>query len=190
VLGQVDIVITSTGATQPVVTHGLAKKALKRRRGKPLFFIDIAVPRDVEPKVGELDGCFVYDMDDLTQVVEANRESRMDEAGRAERIVAEEVVKFNRWLGSLDLVPTIADLTQKADEIRSAELSRTLHDLGGMNPEQEAALENLTRAMIKKLLHDPIMFLKDQHDHASDRAKREHLALVRRMFRLGENGDK
>lgn len=190
VLGQVDIVITSTGATQPVVTYGLAKKALKRRRGKPVFFIDIAVPRNVEPKVGELDGCFVYDMDDLTQVVEGNRESRMGEAAQAERIVAEEVVKFNRWLGSLDVVPTIADLTQKADDIRSTELARTLHHLGGLNPEQEAALESLTRAMVKKLLHDPIMFLKDQHDHASDRARREHLALVRRMFRLGENGEK
>jgi glutamyl-tRNA reductase len=190
VLGSVDIVITSTGATQPVVTYGLAKNALKRRRGRPVFFIDIAVPRDVEPKVSELDGCFVYDMDDLSQVVETNRESRMGEAAQAERIVAEEVVKFNRWLRSLDVVPTIADLTQKADDIRAAELARTLHDLGGINPQQEAALENLTRAMVKKLLHDPIMFLKDQHDHASDRAKREHLALVRRMFRLGENGEK
>jgi glutamyl-tRNA reductase len=190
VLKQVDIVITSTGATEPVVTHDLAKKALKRRRGKPVFFIDIAVPRDVEPRVAELDGCFVYDIDDLTQVVEANRESRLGEAAQAERIVAEEVVKFNRWLNSLDVVPTIADLSQKADDIRAAELARTLHDLGGLNPEQEAALENLTRAMVKKLLHDPIMFLKDQHLHASDRARREHLALVRRLFRLGENGEK
>ncbi len=189
-LGQVDIIITSTGATEPVVTHALAKKALKRRRGKPVFFIDIAMPRDVESKVGELDGCFVYDIDDLTQVVEANLESRLDEAAQAERIVAEEVVKFNRWLNSLDVVPTIADLTQKADDIRAAELARTLHDLGGLQPEQEAALENLTRAMVKKLLHDPIMFLKDQHIHASDRARREHLALVRRLFRLGENGEK
>ena len=190
VLKQVDIVITSTGASEPVITYSLAKKALKRRRGKPVFFIDIAVPRDVEPRVGELDGCFVYDIDDLTQVVEANRESRLDEAAQAERIVAEEVVKFNRWLNSLDVVPTIADLTQKADDIRAAELARTLHHLDGLNSEQEAALEYLTRAMVKKLLHDPIMFLKDQHDHASDRARREHLALVRRLFRLGENGEK
>jgi glutamyl-tRNA reductase len=190
VLEQVDIVITSTGSTEPVVTYSLAKKAMKRRRGKPVFFIDIAVPRDVEPKVAELDGCFVYDIDDLTQVVEANRESRMGEAAQAERIVAEEVVKFNRWLGSLDVVPTIADLTQKADDIRATELARTLHDLGGLNPEQEAALENLTRAMVKKLLHDPIMFLKEQHMHASDRSRREHLALVRRLYRLGENGQK
>ena len=190
VLMLVDIVITSTGATVPVVTQALAKEALKRRRGKPVFFIDIAVPRDVEPGVGELDGCFVYDIDDLTQVVEANRESRRGEANQAERIVAEEVVKFNRWLKSLDVVPTIADLTQKADDIRAAELARTLHDLGGLNPAQEAALQNLTKAMVKKLLHDPIMFLKDQHEHASERARREHLALVRRMFRLGENGEK
>ena len=190
VLKQVDIVITSTGASEPVITYSLAKKALKRRRGKPVFFIDIAVPRDIEPKVGELDGCFVYDIDDLTQVVEANRESRLGEAAQAERIVAEEVVKFNRWLKSLDVVPTIADLTQKADDIRAAELARTLHHLDGLNSEQEAALENLTRAMVKKILHDPIMFLKDQHVHASDRARREHLALVRRLFRLGENGEK
>jgi len=189
VLGQVDIVITSTGASQPVITQELAKKALKRRRGNPVFFIDIAVPRDVEPAVSELDGCFVYDIDDLTQVVEANRESRLGEAAQAERIVAEEVVKFNRWLGSLDVVPTIADMTQKADAIRAAELARTLHDLGGLQPGQEAALEHLTRAMMKKFLHDPIMFLKDQHAHASESSRREHLALVRRMFRLGENGE-
>lgn len=190
ILKQVDIVITSTGASEPVITYSLAKKALKRRRGKPVFFIDIAVPRDIEPKVGELDGCFVYDIDDLSQVVEANRESRLGEAAQAERIVAEEVIKFNRWLKSLDVVPTIADLTQKVDDIRAAELARTLHHLDGLNSEQEAALENLTRAMVKKILHDPIMFLKDQHVHASDRARREHLALVRRLFRLGENGEK
>lgn len=188
VLGQVDIVITSTGSPEPVITHQLAKNALKRRRGKPVFFIDIAVPRDVEQRVAELDGCFVYDIDDLSRVVETNRQNRLGEAARAERIVAEEVVKFNRWLKSLEVMPTIADLTKKAEEIRAAELARTLRDLGGLPPEQEAALENLTRAMVKKLLHDPIMFLKDPHAHDSERARREHLALVRRLFRLGENG--
>lgn len=189
VLGRVDIVITSTGAEHAVITQDMAKKAVRSRRGKPVFFIDIAVPRDIEPRVGELDGCFVYDIDDLTQVVEANRESRLGEAARAERIVAEEVVKFNRWLGSLDVVPTIADLTKKAEDIRAAELARTLHNLNGLSPEQNEALDNLTRAMIKKILHDPIMFLKDQHFHASDRVRREQLALVRRLFRLGENGE-
>lgn len=188
VLGQVDIVITSTGSPEPVVTRDMARKALKKRRGRPVFFIDIAVPRDVEPEVAELDGCFVYDIDDLSQVVDANRNARRQEARQAERIVAQEVVKFNNWLDSLEVVPTISELTGKAEAIRSAELARTLRDLGPLAPEQVQALENLTKALMKKILHDPIIFLKDQAHSKSEETRRGQLALVRRMFRLGDNG--
>lgn len=191
VLPAVDIVISSTGATEPVITYALARRALKARRGRPLFFIDIAVPRDVEPIVGELDGCFLYDIDDLGQVVEANRSSRAKEAQAAESIVAEEVVKFSAWLKSLAVVPTIAELTAKAEAIRAAEVARTLKDLG-TTPRSEAeaeaeadALERLTRALVKKLLHDPILFLREQA-HRSPESQQSHTALVRRMFKLGE----
>ncbi len=188
VLGLVDIVISSTGSPEPVITLEMARRALKRRRGRPVFFIDIAVPRDVEPRVGELDGCFVYDIDDLSQVVEANRAGRMEEARRAERIVAEEVVKFSHWLEGLEVVPTIAELSGKAEGIRRRELARTLRDLGDIPPEQAQALERLTRALVKKILHDPIIFLKEQAHSKSDQTRRDQLALVRRLFKLGENG--
>lgn len=189
VLGQVDIVITSTGSSQPVITHRLAKQALKRRRGKPLFFIDIAVPRDVESRVSEIDGCFVYDIDDLTQVVEANRANRGKAAQEAERIVAQEVVKFMAWLKSLGAVPTISALAAKGEILRQAELRRTLKDLNGIGPQEAEAIDRLTQALVKKLLHDPILFLKDPSHSKSEETKREQLALVRRLFNLEENGE-
>ncbi|MCB2189063.1 MAG: glutamyl-tRNA reductase [Deltaproteobacteria bacterium] len=189
VLGQVDIVITSTGAVEPVITHAMAKKALKKRRGKPLFFIDIAVPRDVDQRVGELDGCFVYDIDDLTQVVEANRQNRAGEAAEAELIVAEEVLKFQHWLESLAVSPTISALTLKAEAIRRAELERTLKILGAAGPEVGQALDNMTRSLIKKLLHDPIRFLKESAHEKNQETTRAHLALTGRIFGLEENGE-
>ena len=185
-LSQVDIVISSTGASEPVITHDLARRSLKTRRGRPLFFIDIAVPRDVEARVAELDGCFVYDIDDLTQVVQRNRQGRAGEAQAAEAIVAEEVVKFGAWLRSLAVVPTITELTGKAEEIRQAELARTMKDLGEIGPAQAEALERLTRSLVKKLLHDPIQFIREQ-GHRSDESQRNHLALARRVFRLSQD---
>ncbi len=190
VLGEVDIVIASTGSPQAVITAKMARAAVRARRGRPLFFIDIAVPRDVEPSVGELDGCFLYDIDDLTSVVEANRAGRAVEAAQAERIVAEEVVKFMAWLAGLDAVPTISALAAKAEDIRAAELARTLKDLDGLSPEQAAALERLTQALVKKLVHDPIMFIKGASHEKSPDTQRQQLALVRRIFNIEDNGGK
>jgi glutamyl-tRNA reductase len=188
VLPEVDIVISSTGAIEPIITYAIARRALKARRGRPLFFIDIAVPRDVEPIVGDLDGCFLYDIDDLSQVVEANRSTRAKEAQAAEVIVAEEVGKFSAWLKSLAVVPTIAELTAKAETIRATEVARTLKNMGTSHrTEAEVeALERLTKTLMKKLLHDPILFLREQ-THRSQESQQSHTALVRRMFRLGEN---
>ncbi|MCB2228844.1 MAG: glutamyl-tRNA reductase [Desulfarculaceae bacterium] len=188
-LGQVDIVIASTGSMLPVITLEMARSALKKRRGRPLFFIDIAVPRDVEPAVGELDGCYLYDIDDLSSVVEAGKASRAEAAGEAESIVAQEVVKFMAWLKGLEAVPTISALSAKAEGIRAAELSRTLKDLGISDPEQAAALDRLTLALVKKLIHDPIMFVKHASHDKSEDTRREQLALVRRIFNIEENGD-
>ncbi|MCF8096587.1 MAG: glutamyl-tRNA reductase [Desulfarculaceae bacterium] len=190
VLGDVDIVIASTGSPQAVITAKMARKALKARRGRPLFFIDIAVPRDVESAVGELDGCYLYDIDDLPSVVEANRAGRAVEAGQAERIVAEEVVKFMTWLAGLDAVPTISALAAKAEEIRTAEVARTLKDLSELSPDEIAALDRLTQALVKKLVHDPIMFIKGASHGKSPDTLRQQLALVRRIFNLEENGGK
>jgi glutamyl-tRNA reductase len=186
-LPRADIVITSTGSPRPILGPETVRPALRARRGRPVFFIDIAVPRDVDPAVGQIDGCFLYDIDDLAQVVEANRAARRQAARQAEGIVAEEVVKFEQWLRSLEVVPTISALVHKAEDIRRAELARTLRQLGPLSPEQQTALDNLTRALVKKLLHDPIMFLKASAHDKSPETKRSHLALVRRIFRLGED---
>ena len=140
--------------------------------------------------MGELDGCFLYDIDDLTSVVEANRAGRAVEAAQAERIVAEEVVKFMAWLAGLDAVPTISALAAKAEDIRAAELARTLKDLDGLSPEQAAALERLTQALVKKLVHDPIMFIKGASHEKSPDTQRQQLALVRRIFNIEDNGGK
>jgi len=184
-LSQSDIVVTSTGAVEPVISQAMAKAALKKRRHRPVFFIDIAVPRDVDPKVAELEGCFVYDIDDLTQVVEQNRASRQEEAAQAELIVAEEVGKFREWLDALAVVPTIAALSAKAEAIRRAEVEFTLRGGAIQGEEQAEAIDRLTRSLVKKLLHDPILFLKEQ-GHASAETRRDQLALVKRLFGLGQ----
>ena len=183
-LAEADIVITSTGATEPVVTKAMAKAAMKKRRHKPIFFIDIAVPRDVDPSVGQISNCFVYDIDDLTQVVEQNRANRTEEASQAELIVAEEVAKFRQWLKELSVAPTIASISTKAEAIRQAEIDYTMRS-AGFTPDQAQAVDRLTRALTKKILHDPILFLKGQ-GHASAETRRNQIALIKRVFGLGE----
>lgn len=186
-LGKVDIVITSTGSPEPIITPSLAAGAIRSRRGKPVLFIDIAVPRDVHPEVGGVDGCFLYDIDDLTQVVQDNIAARRAEALKAEAIVSEEVEKFCQWLEGLSVVPTIAALTAKAEEIRQAELAKTLKALGPEASRHAQALEAMTRALVKKLLHDPIAFIKTQGTKP-EAIRSQHLAVVRRIFNLEENG--
>jgi glutamyl-tRNA reductase len=111
---------------------------------------------------------------------------RLKEAQKAEHIVDQEVVKFDHWLSSLDVVPTITDLTAKAEDLRQAELARTLKDIKGLTQEDSEALERLTRSLVKKLLHDPILFLKEQAHEKKPETKKEHTALFRRIFHLGE----
>jgi glutamyl-tRNA reductase len=183
-LAEADVVICSTGAERPVVTVDLVKGTLKQRRRRPLFLIDIAVPRDVSPAVGDLPNVFVYDIDDLSEVAQANLARREREAGRAEAIVAEEVLSFADWLESLAAVPTITALTGKAEAIRRAELTRTLKGLGSLTPEQIESLDLMTQALVKKLLHDPIQFVKEGGRHSHDREA--HLALTRRIFNLND----
>ncbi len=184
-LTDADVVICSTGAERPVLTVDLVRGTLKGRRRRPLFLIDIAVPRDVEPGVGDLPNVFVYDIDDLAEVAEVNRAQRQQEAVRAEAIVAEEVLGFAAWLESLATVPTIAALTGKAEDIRLAELNRTLRGLGPLTSEQIESLDLMTQALVKKLLHDPIRFLKEGGRHGHDRET--HLALARRIFNLNDD---
>ncbi len=159
-LAEVDIVISSTGAPNLVITAEHVRSVMRRRRMRPIFFIDIAVPRDIDPAINELGNAYVYDIDDLQHVVEANLSERQREALKAERIVEEEALKFKGWLKLLEVAPTICALHDKAEAIRRQEIKKTLSHLKDLPPESVEAIEVLTRSVVHKLLHDPIICLK------------------------------
>jgi glutamyl-tRNA reductase len=156
-----DIVITSTGAPQKIFGRSHGQHFLHRRRNRPMFFIDIAVPRDVDPRMNEVEGCFVYDIDDLQQVASANLADRGREAQAAETIVSREVDKYQQRLQSRDAVPAIKALQQQAEQLRQAELARSQSKLAGLSPEQREAVDALTRALTAKLLHPQLTALRE-----------------------------
>jgi glutamyl-tRNA reductase len=162
-----DIVITSTGAPQQLFGRSHGQHFLQRRRNRPMFFIDIAVPRDVDPRMNEVEGCFVYDIDDLQQVAAAHLADRSREAAAAEIIVSREVEKYQQRLHSLDAVPAILALQQNAETIREAELARAAKRLADLTPEQQAAVEALTRSLTAKLLHPQLTALRES-THTKD----------------------
>jgi len=156
-----DIVITSTGAPQKIFSHSHGQQFLHARRNRPMFFIDIAVPRDVDPSMNEVEGCFVYDIDDLQQVATANLADRSREAAAAETIVSREVEKYEQRLHSRDAVPAIIALQQQAEQLRQAELARSQSKLATLTPEQREAVEALTRSLTAKLLHPQLTALRE-----------------------------
>jgi glutamyl-tRNA reductase len=155
-----DIVITSTGAPQKLFGRSHGQHFLQRRRNRPMFFIDIAVPRDVDPRMNEVEGCFVYDIDDLQQVAQANLADRSREAQSAENIITEEVAKYQQRLQSRDAVPAILALQQNAEAIRTAELARSQSKLSELTPQQREAVDALTRSLTAKLLHPQLIALR------------------------------
>lgn len=156
-----DIVITSTGAPQKIFGASHGQHFLHQRRNRPMFFIDIAVPRDVDPRMNEVEGCFVYDIDDLQQVAQANLADRAREAEAAENIVSREVDKYQQRVQSRDAVPAILALQQSAEAIRAAELERLQSKLAGLSPQQREAVEALTRSLTAKLLHPQLVALRE-----------------------------
>jgi glutamyl-tRNA reductase len=156
-----DIVITSTGAPQKIFDRSHGQHFLQRRRNRPMFFIDIAVPRDVDPRMNTVEGCFVYDIDDLQQVAAANLADRSREAEAAETIVSREVDKYQERLQSRDAVPAIKALQQQAEELRQAELARSQSKLADLTPQQREAVESLTRSLTAKLLHPQLTALRE-----------------------------
>ena len=156
-----DIIITSTGAPQKIFGRSHGQHFLQRRRNRPMFFIDIAVPRDVDPGMNEVEGCFVYDIDDLQQVASANLADRSREAAAAETIVSNEVEKYQQRLQSRDAIPAILALQQNAEAIREAELARSAKRLAALTPEQREAVEALTRSLTAKLLHPQLTALRE-----------------------------
>jgi glutamyl-tRNA reductase len=184
-LVETDIVISSTGAPDLLIRRDQVKTIMKQRRQRPLFFIDIAVPRDIDPRVNDLDNVYLYDIDDLQGVVAQNMAARKNEAVEAERIVQEEAAKFRTWLNGLEVVPTIVALRQKIEEIRQGELKRAGTALQDLTPDQLQAVELLSRSMVNKILHDPITFLK-QVGNRQQVSKQVDLA--QKFFNLGPNG--
>ncbi len=159
-LKRMDIVLTSTGSPEPILRYGDVRSRMRERRNKPLFFIDIAVPRDIDPRINEIDNVYLYDIDDLQGIVDFNRGERQKEAEQAEHIIEEETFKFQGWLHTLDVVPTIIALRKKAEALRRNELQKTLSHLPNLNEKEREAIEILTRSITNKMLHNPILFLK------------------------------
>jgi glutamyl-tRNA reductase len=178
-----DIVITSTGSPHAIFRREHGEQFLVRRKNRPMFFIDIAVPRDVSPEMAKLDGIFAYDIDDLQQAVSSHVADRRKEAELAEAIISSEVENFIARLHTLDVVPTIVSLQDHLETIRQAEIDRVRGRMGALTPEQEMAIETLTRGIINKVMHTPITTLKTA---ARESEATTVIDVVRRLFNLHE----
>lgn len=163
-LTEADILITATGASTPIISRALVSQTMKVRRQRPLFIIDIAVPRDVESDAGDLEQVFLYNIDDLQTVVQENLSKRGSEASDAEQIVMQEVSRFLTWLNSRAAVPTIVALRQRFEAVRQSELRRLEPKLGSLSPEARARVDEITRLILEKLLINPTEQLKSISD--------------------------
>ncbi|WP_027722723.1 glutamyl-tRNA reductase [Maridesulfovibrio zosterae] len=181
-LDETDIIISSTGAPHAVIKARDMKKVIKKRKFRPMFFIDIAVPRDIDPDVNGLDNVYLYDIDDLNDVVEENRSQREDEAVKADSIVEFETLSFGNWINSLDLQPTIVDLFNRSESVAQKELAKTLKRLGDVDAKTHKALETMAMSIGKKLLHEPVVFLKRRTEEEGNADR--FVDLARRMFNL------
>jgi glutamyl-tRNA reductase len=183
VLPDVDIVIASSGAPHYILKKNDMRRVLERRKNRPMFLIDIAVPRNIEPAVNELDNVFLYDIDDLSQVVERNAAGRREIAGEAEEIIQEEVERMMTRLKAREIAPTIVSLQEQLEVLRASEVERMRGKLGELTPEQQQAVETLTRGIINKIAHGPISELR----RLSAEPDGWHVvAAIRKAFRLGD----
>jgi glutamyl-tRNA reductase len=180
-LAQADIVISGTGAPGTVIQQADVEAARSTRRGRPLFLIDIALPRDVDPAVRKLAGVFLYDLDDLRAVSESNLRERRKEAVAAESMVDKEAREFLDWQKSLDAVPLLVELRRRGDEIRRQEIEKVRGRLGALTPEQEAAVDAATSAIVNKLLHAPTVALKEAARNGHEPGE---VGLIRRLLGL------
>jgi glutamyl-tRNA reductase len=160
-----DIILSCTASQNYILEYDDIKNAMKLRKNKTMFLIDIAVPRDIDPKVNNIDNVYLYDIDDLQDVVDRNIEIRMSEMEKAEAIIEREVNQFFSWLNILNITPTIKALQQKAENIRMIELDKTLSKLKNINEKEKRSIDLMTKAIVKKLLHDPISELKRESSH-------------------------
>jgi len=182
-LKRVDIVISATDSPQYLIRHDQMAKVIKERRQKPIFFIDIADPRDIEPSVGDIENVYLYNIDDLKKVADENIKDRGKEAQKAEAIVQDEVIKFVNWYHSLEVTPTIVALRNKFEEIRKSELEKTLSLHRNLSEKEKKSLEALTSAIINKILHTPSALLKQTNEEAMADL---YLDTLRTLFQLPE----
>lgn len=182
-IGEADIVLTSTTATEAVIDEALVRSAISKRT-EPLFFVDIAVPRDVDPGVGELSGVVVKDIDDLRGVVESGVGSRLTEVSSVEAIIEQEIDHFLEWEKASEIGPTVATLVRRADSLRASEIAHMRKRLGPLTPEQEEALDQLTRKIVAKLLHPPLNKAKEL---SSSKQGHTYLAALRDLFELDDD---
>jgi len=185
-LKNVDIVIASTGAKTFIIREEQVRDVLRDRKNRPMFFIDISVPRNVDPLVNNIDNTYVYDIDDLQGVVASNIKERSKEADEAEGIIEDEIEKFYRWIKSLDVVPTIIALRNHCDGIRKAELERAAKGLNGLSDKDKKIIEAMTKAIVNKILHDPVSRLKKDADKIEGDT---YIDTTRKLFDLGDEDE-
>lgn len=180
-LHEVDIVIASSGAPHYILTHSDMQRVIAQRRNKPMFLIDIAVPRNIDPSVNEIEGVFLYDVDDLAGVVNANLKEREKQAAQAEAIVAQEVDQMMARLRIEQVTPTIVSVQETLEEIRAAEVAKALRRMPGLTDEQRQQVEAMTRSMINKIAHGPISELRR---HASEPEGGHAIEVIKKVFHL------
>ena len=177
-----DIVICSTGAPTYILTKNQMQKVMRERKQRQVFIIDISVPRNIDPGINDLDNVYLYNVDDLHGVVDANMFERQKEAEKAEKIIEEEIDTFLKWQSSLDSVPTIVALREKAEEIKKEELDKLLHKIPGIGEKEREAIEYMATALVNKLIHPPTAALKEASED-----KDAMVATIRRLY--GINGE-
>ncbi|MEO8097007.1 MAG: glutamyl-tRNA reductase [Acidobacteriota bacterium] len=182
VVPSVDIVLASSGAPHYILTKDQMRAAIAKRRNQPMFLIDIAVPRNIDPAVNELDSVFLYDIDDLGKVVDSNLKGRIQVAKEAEDIIGEEVDRMVARLKTREVAPTIVQLQGQLEDWRREVIDRQRAKLGQLTPQQEEALEAITRGLVNKIAHGPISELRQQ---STDPGGAQLLTVIRRLFRLG-----
>jgi glutamyl-tRNA reductase len=182
-----DLVIGCTGSAEVLVERETVERVLKERKQQPMFFIDIGDRRNFDPRINQLDNAYLYNIDDLKEVADENLQERSAEAAKAEEIIAEEVANFGRWLSFLEQAPTIVALRERFETIRRNEIEKSLSgSLRGLSEQQKEAIEHMTAAMIKKILHHPISRLKKDSEESAD----EDLACIAALRKLFDLDDK
>ena len=181
-LEKVDMILSSTGSERPLISRELVSVVMKKRKQKPLFFIDIAVPRDIEPSVNDLENVYLYDIDDLKELSQQHLSDRLAESEKARSIVDEEVKKFSQWLRQLDKNPLISNIYEKVEEIRSRELKKILQKNKNTDDETMKNMDLLTKSIVNKLVHPHVTMIKENGSPAI-------LELMKKLFRLEDDDE-